>query len=43
MCLEVPENLLFHGLEVDAVEEALRVECGIAAHGRMKVACNKIK
>lgn len=42
MCREVPEDLLLHGLEDVAVEEALRVEYGIVAHGRVKVACNKI-
>lgn len=42
MCMEVPEDLLLHGLEDAAVEEILRVECGIAEHGRVKFACNKI-
>lgn len=42
MCKEVPEDLLLHGLEDVAVKETLRVEYGIAAHSRAKVACNKI-
>lgn len=32
MFKEVPEDLLLHGLKDVAVEETLRVECGIAAH-----------
>lgn len=34
----IPEDLLLHGFEDVAVEEAFRVEDGIVAHGRVKVA-----